>query len=149
MNAKEEVLNKVPDAILCQVPKNEPPTEYDGKWCVTSEKLDISLGIGGNKQIAWERAKNTAESIVILPCGVAIRDDRELGLGLSVLSNGIKNYCRLGIGTGKDKKYFFYISTKGIWLDPCDITDYIADLQLLKQACIEANEYFGGEYERD
>lgn len=76
--------------------------------------------------------------IIVLPCGVEIKDDRNIGLGLTVQRNGIKRWIRLSYA-GSNK---FYISTTGTWLNPDEIDQYIAELQLIKQACIEANEYF-------
>ena len=78
------------------------------------------------------------ESIVTLPCGVEIRDSRKIGLGLDIQSNGIKQWVRLSHAGN----CIFYVSTTGAWINPDEINEYIADLQLIKQACIEANEYF-------
>lgn len=81
---------------------------------------------------------NSFESIIVLPCGVEIRDSTRLGLGLAVQANGFKRWVNLGNAGNCN----FYVSTTGTWLYPDEVDEYIAELQLIKQACIEANEYF-------
>lgn len=140
MNAKQEVLNKVPDAVIrCD--------DY-GAYHVCSDSLNLTLYVANiqeSEESAWQGALNRLNSnIVILPCGIAIRDDRELGLGLSVLRNGVKRWVKLGVSKSNEK-WIFYVSATGTWLEPSEVNDYIGQLQFIKQAAIEANEYFGGK----
>lgn len=137
---KEVVLSKIPDAVLKQ--------RDDGFFAVVSMSLDavISIGVYKTEAEAWEAAcKFYADGLVTLPCGVQIRDSRGLGnLGLNVLSSGVRRYCSLGVTKSRDDEFDFYISVKGVWLDSCDIDEFVADLQFIRQAAIEASQHFNG-----
>ena len=70
----------------------------------------------------------------ILKNGIIIKDDRNIGCGISIENQNTK-YITLGYSA----KEGFYLNLKSLWLSQDECSEYYYEFEVMRMALIEAN----------
>lgn len=71
-----------------------------------------------------------------LTCGIRLKDNRNLGLGISIENQNTKYLVLRYSGA------YFYIKTTGTNITADKLPEYLREVELMRSALIEANQIF-------